>query len=478
MQKGLKNSISLANETARDSLAYKSFLKKHKINLPISTQEDFLKLPITDKKTYIQKNRLAHLTASGNLPSVIYASSGSSGKPTFWAKGLSQEKIGAQIHEEIFSKIFHFKKAEPTLVIICFSMGVWVAGGFTLASCKELSRQGYNISCITPGIEKTDIFFAFEHLAKEFKNVVLAGYPPFVMDIILECRKKNIDLPKNLKILTAGDKFSEGFRTKLAEFAEIKNYAGIISLYGSADVGPMGFETPLSIFLRREAEKNSALRQMLFENSPELPAFLQFDPEKIYFESVNGELILTADAGIPLVRYNIHDQGKIFDFEKIKTILKDLKLTENAKQHGLNEWQLPFVVKTGRTDVAVNFYALNILPEQINASLKEKQISKYLNGNYFAYHKMVKNHAQEELGLILETKTKTRPQKSLVKKAQASIVKTLSSLSLEFRKLHQTIGKRALPKIKFIEPGNLAKYSKLQHMGLLNIQGKKPKIVL
>jgi hypothetical protein len=91
---------------------------------------------------------------------------------------------------------------------------------------------------------------------------------------------------------------------------------------------------------------------------------------------------------------------------------------------------------------------------------------------------MVKNHAQEELGLILETKTKTRPQKSLVKKAQASIVKTLSSLSLEFRKLHQTIGKRALPKIKFIQPGNLAKYSKLQHMGLLNIQGKKPKIVL
>lgn len=478
MQKGLKNAIELANKTAHDSKAYGSFLKKHNVSLPILSGENFFELPPTDKKTYVQKSTLSHLVPKGNLPSVIYASSGSSGKPTFWTKGLVQEKTGAQVHEAIFTKIYGFKKTEPTLVIICFSMGVWVAGGFTLAACKELTKQGYSISCITPGIEKTDIFFALEHLAKEFKNVVLAGYPPFVMDTILECNKKNIRLPKNLKILTAGDKFSEGFRAKLAEFAGIKNQSNIISLYGSADVGPMGFETPLSIFLRKEAVKNPALNQILFGNAPEIPAFLQFDPEKIFFESINGELILTADAGIPLIRYNIHDQGKVLSYEEIKNILNDLGLTNEAKKHGLKEWQFPFVVKTGRTDVAVNFYALNILPEQINASLQDKQISKYLNGNYFAYHKMVKNHAQEELGLILETKTKFKPQKGLVKKAQDSIVKTLDSLSLEFRKLHQTIGKKALPKIKLTAPGNLAKYSKHQHLGLLSIQGKKPKLIL
>lgn len=477
MQKGLKNAIKLAKKAANGTTAYRTFLKQKKINFNINSETKFFKLPVLDKTNYIKKNSISHLTLNHTVPSVVYASSGSSGKPTFWAKGEPQEKIGAEIHELIFSNIFGFKKDEPTLVIICFSMGVWVAGNFTLACCKLMAKNGYKISSLTTGIEKTDIFFALENLAKEFKNVVLAGYPPFIMDIISESKSKQINLPKNLKILTSGDKFSEKFRDRLIELAGLSDpLSSVISLYGSADVGPMGFETPLTIFLRREAQKNNVLKQTLFGETAELPSFLQYNPHHIFFENINDELVLTADAGIPLVRYNIHDQGRLLSFKQVQEIISSLGLTKQAETHGLGLWEFPFLIKTGRTDVAVNFYALNILPEHIQASLQDKQIFKKLNGNFFAYHKMIKNHAQEELGLIVETKNKRLPGKKFAKKIQTSFVKTLTSLSLEFRKLYQTIGSRALPKIMVIKPGDLIKYSKKQHLGLLYIQGRKPRV--
>ena len=163
-------------------------------------------------------------------------------------------------------------------------MGVWVAGNYTMASCRHLFKKGYNITTITPGVEKGDIFNALKELAPRFKNLVLVGYPPFIMDVIHESFKKGIKFDnQNVKILTAGDKFSESWRDSVLKLINKKDEPdSLVSIYGSADAGFLGHETPLSIFLRRESLKNKKLYKSLFGDAGILPGFVHYHPSYVF----------------------------------------------------------------------------------------------------------------------------------------------------------------------------------------------------
>ncbi len=353
-------------------------------------------------------------------------------------------------------------------------MGVWVAGGYTQTSCRWLSEQGWNLSCVTPGIEKHDIFNILKKLAPKFQNVIIAGYPAFLMDILKEAKNKTL-IPKNLKLLTAGDAFSESWRQTALKLINKKLPESIISVYGSADAGAIAFETPLSIFLKTVAKKNKTLFSALFGNAIKEPSVFQYLPEQMFIESINGELILTAYNTIPLIRYNIRDQGKIFSYEDIIQLFKKHNLLVLAKQHGLTNWRLPFVAQYGRTDVAVTFYALNVYPEHIQAGLKDKKIAKMVSGNFRAFNQSAKKSEEENLHLEIEIAEKIKPTKKILNAIADTIFNKLLKLNSEFRKLHGVIGQRARPKIRLIkrlQPLPIAQSS------LIGLKGKKPKILI
>lgn len=472
MTSGLKQAIDLAKISLAKIPAYRKFLTDRGVNIrQIKNNVDFEKLPIASKTNYVHKYPLFDLVPPGRLPSQMHSSSGSSGQPTYWFRDLKNEKSGGIIHQQIFTNIFEFKKTEPTLVIICFSMGVWVAGGYTLSSCRWLSANGHNITCITPGIEKHDIFNILKLLAPNFSQVVLAGYPAFVMDILKEAAKTKI-IPKGLKLLTAGDAFSEDWRQTALNFLGQKNPASIISLYGSADAGSIAFETPLSIFIKQKSLKNRDLYEKLFKNAAKEPTILQYLPDQIYLESINEEIVLTTNNTIPLVRYNIHDRGRIFTYDEMSAILEHVGLKKNNLRYS---WNLPFVIQYGRTDVAVTFYALNVYPEHIQAGLKDKKIANLVSGNFKAYNQQVKNHSQENLHLEIEITEKTKPSKKVLDAVAKSIFSNLLRLNAEFRKLYGTIGEKALPQIKLIKQ---LQYSPSSAKTLISIKGKKPKMFI
>src|SRR5581483_6125720 len=155
---GFLKAKALFKKAARDISAYRSFLNARHIKpASIKTFEDFQGIPPMDKQNYLYRHDFKNLFAGRKMPPMVYASSGSSGHPTFWFRGDEQEKTGAMIHEKIFSEIFNIPKNEETLVIVCFSMGVWIAGNFTYMACRELSRAGHHISVVTPGIDMGDI---------------------------------------------------------------------------------------------------------------------------------------------------------------------------------------------------------------------------------------------------------------------------------------------------------------------------------
>ena len=414
---GFQNALGIFQSAAKEIKAYQGFLEQnHILANQIKTLEQFKNIPLIDKKNYLQKHILKDLFAGQRIAPMGYASSGSSGKPTFWFRGDAQEKTGGEIHEIIFHDIFKIKKDESTLVIVCFAMGVWVAGNYTLASCRNVARKGYNLTTITPGIEQEDILSILSSLAPNFTNVVLAGYPPFLMNIINEAKKRKIPLKNNLKILTAGDKFSENWRTDTLRLAGIRNaHSSLVGVYGCADAGILGHETPLSIFLRRKAEKNKKLSDELFGIYLDLPGFVQYHPEFVFFEEIHGELVFTANAAIPLIRYNIHDVGSAVPYQEIKNIVKKYNLEKEAAVHGLNVWKLPFLVLKGRTDVAVTFYALKIPPEHIRAGIGNTNIRKFLSGNFFAYNHTFNQSKDQKLYIQLELAQGMKPSRGITK---------------------------------------------------------------
>ena len=451
---GFKKALAVFRKASREVPAYKKLLAKAKIiAADVKSINDFEKLPIINKENYLKKNSLPQLFPEQKIPPVAYASSGSSGQPTFWFRDERLEQKGAKIHKIIFQKIFEIKKEEPTLVVICFSMGIWIAGNYTLDVCRRIARSGYSLTLITPGIEKQDILSILSRLAHQFKNIILAGYPPFLMDVLIEVKKKKVAINSRIRLLTAGDKFSEQWRTDVMTLIQTKKPGYIVSVYGCADAGVLGYETPLSIFLRRESAKNASLYKTLFGNEADIPSLVQYDPKDLFFEEKNGELIFTVDTAIPLIRYNIHDFGRIINFEEAMEILKDHGLDGKAKKI-IRNWKLPFLVKKGRADVAVTFYALNIYPENIKAGLENKTTVKYVTGNFFAYNKTVSKNRKQKFYLNVELAQGVKTHKKIMALVQKQVVKALLTMNLEYRKLLSTIGNKALPVIKLVPCGS------------------------
>lgn len=462
--------LSYAKNIARLTLAYKAFLKKKKVT--ISKIKSFQELPITDKKNYINAFTLEQLIARRTTPPFAYASSGSSGKQTFWFRGDEEEKRGGDIHESIVRDIWKIPKSSKTLVVVCFSMGVWVAGGFTAAAFRELSRRGYQMTTVTPGLERKDIAHIIHDLLPHYDRLIFAGYPPFLLDVLRDIKQWNIPIPKHTYLLTAGDSVRESLRDSYLELLKTRDPARAINMYGCADAGPLAYETRLTIALRRACINNSSLQKAIFgasiEKPDSLPALFQYNPKDIFFEQQKDELIFSARTTIPLVRYNIHDIGELISFARMKKISSSL--TNNNSL-----FRLPFIVKRGRTDVAVTFYALNIYPEHIFSGFSNSTIAKTVSGQFLAYTKPGE-HTAEELYIDAGLQNNIQATEELQMLVQKSMTEALLANNMEYRKLFNTIGDAALPHIRLIESDKFEE-SDISR-GILGMKGKKPRMIV
>lgn len=363
---------------------------------------------------------------------------------------MSKKYEGGKLHEKIFRDIFNIE-GQRTLVVVCFSMGNWIAGTFTAASCRYVARQkGMNLSVITPGIEKEDILAVLRDFAPQFETVVLAGYPPFLMDIITETKSREISLDGfKLKFLFAGEGFSETWRDLICSAVNIKNnLTDTSSVYGTADAGALGNENPLTIFLRKKATENTSFRDELFGDIGFVPSLVQFDPDAIYFEIINEKLAFTVDSGIPLVRYDIKDKGCVITQNKLVPVLKKFNLYDGAKDY-LKKWPYPMVALFGRSDVAVTFYALNIYPENIKATVEQSNLLSKLTGKFIARVETNEDQTVQKLIINFELLEGVLVDKSFIEETKKSVFENLIRLNTEYRKLHNAIGDKALPEIEF-----------------------------
>jgi phenylacetate-CoA ligase len=379
--------LALFREAAEQVPAYRKFLKAQGVDADaVRSLADFQGLPLTTKQNYMRAYPLAERCRGGDLSrcDMLAMSSGSTGTPMIWPRTVIHEFDIAYR----FEQIFHAFRADqrPTLAIVCFAMGAWVGGMFTAACCRHLAAKGYPITVVTPGNKKDEIFRVVQELGPHYQQVVLLGYPPFIKDVIDSGRAEGIEWPRyQPKLVFAGEVFSEEWRDLVCERIGAGDPAiATASLYGTADGGVLGNETPLSIAIRKFFSTRPELAREVFGES-RLPTLAQYDPLSRYFEVHDGTLAVSGDSGVPLLRYHIADKGGLIPYDEMLRVVSgagENPLDTLLRRNERGNWELPFVYLFGRADFTVSYFGANVYPENISVGLEQAAVRDWVSGKF------------------------------------------------------------------------------------------------
>lgn len=437
-------SFLLFKRASKELPAYKKHLvdKGYRADY-VKSKNDFKQIPITSKKDYLRQSNHKDLVWSNDWVQPLWfcATSGSTGEPYYFPRNDKLAEQASRMAEEFLGNSSH---TGSTLVLMGFGMGVWIGGLITLNAFEiAAKRTKAPVAFLPTGYNKIEIFKALKKLSPEFDQTILAGYPPFIKEVIDEAPKEGIDLSKlNLRLMFAAEAFTETFRNYVCEHAGIKEpLLDTLNIYGTADVGAMAHETPLSILVRRLALEDPNLYKDMFRQIEKTPTLAQYRPEFIDFEEVDGELLLTADAALPLIRYAVGDNGGIFSYSEIESLLGryGIDLTLEAKKAGISHTvsKRPFVFVYERTDLSTTLHGIIIYPEFVKEGLLKDELAKIVTGRFTMSTKHDIRHNQF-LQINVELRNHVDLSDSLTRKIQKIIRETMIDKSSEFSEVSKS----------------------------------------
>jgi phenylacetate-CoA ligase len=368
--------------------AYSRFLAEQGVDpATIQTPGDLKRLPLATKANYVQRFSLAELVAGGRIEAcdTMALSSGSTGQATFWPRFVADELAVAQRFEQVFQDSFGAQERR-TLAVVCFALGSWVGGLFTLACCRHLAAKGYPLVTLAPGMNKPEIYRILAELGPGFDQVVLLGYPPYLKDVVDGGPAAGVDWAKlRTRLVMAGEVFSEEWRSLMtSRLGSSDPRYDFASLYGTADAGVLANETPLSIHIRRFLADRPEIARVLFGEA-RLPTLAQYDPFQRHFEAAEGTLIFSGDNGLPLMRYHIADSGGLIGYDEMLRFLAHhgFDPRQELAAHGWRGLRrLPFVYVFGRANFAVSYFGANVYPETIAIGLEQPEVAAWTTGKF------------------------------------------------------------------------------------------------
>ena len=453
-----KHILSLFKNARKNVPAYRNFLEKLGIDgESIKSARDVKRIPSITKSNYLRVHPWDKLSTTGALVDdslVLTATSGSTGEQFYIPRGDDVHET-SKLYHRLFLERSGLNPKKSTLVIVAFGMGVWIGGLLTYEAFRRISVEGHPLSIITPGVNKKEIFHALTRIAPSYDQLILCGYPPFVKDILDDAGEHGIEWKRwDMRIVCAAEAFSEHFRDYLLKKTRAKDpYRSIMSIYGSAELGTMATETPLTILLRRLALKNESLYQHLFSEANRLPTLAQYIPELVSFDSdENGRIYATSGSVLPFIRYDIGDNGGVHTFEAIERICSDngLNLKAEIKRAGIEDTitQLPFVYLYERSDLSTKLYGAIIYPEHVKIGLQQSALESSITGRFTMTTEHDAAH-NEYLDINIELQDKKESSPELKEAIIKAVMESLMRNSDEYRYLEGTIPEKVIPKIVF-----------------------------
>jgi phenylacetate-CoA ligase len=451
--------LDLFQRTAAGVPAYAALLREHGID-PASMRGagDWHRLPLMTKAGYFHRHPLPALCRDGDLSAcdMVAVSSGSTGEPMFWPRALTDELAVARRFEQVLRDSFRADE-RPTLAVVCFPLGTWVGGMFTTAACRHVAARGYPITVLAPGNNRAEILRVVRALAPRFAQTVLLGYPPFLKDVVDAAIAEGLDWRAHaIRLVLAGEVISEDWRDLMTERLGLADPArDTASLYGTADGGVLGNETPLSIAVRRFLARDPDAARDLFGQA-RLPTLVQYDPFERFFEEHDGTLVFSGDGGIPLVRYHLSDEGGILPYAELMARLaaRGFDAEAEARRGGDRGIRpLPFVYVFGRSHFAVSYYGANVFPDTVVIGLEQPAVRELVTGK-FVLEVRESADRDRELWIAVELSPRgdAEPPASLADALADSILAVLLRLNSEFA--HYVPAVRQRPRITLWPTGH------------------------
>lgn len=454
-QPGFGRALDTFRRAARDVPAYREFLADNGIDAEsIRTSEHFTTVAPVTKTNYLRRYPRPALLWRGDVTGADAwsTSSGSSGKPTYWPRGRVAVEESVELYDRMFRHSFDSHQ-RSTLLVDGFAMGNWIGGTYTYRAGVELPRRGHRLSVIAPGIDAEAILADIAALGPDYDQVVLAGYPPFVQDVL--DRADAAVLRQDLKILLAGESITEQWRDHMLDRIGAPGEPERICLiYGTADAGVMGHETATTIAIRRAAHADPRVAEALFGTDAVLPTFVEYDPHLRYAE-VDGEgrFLFTIDSSLPLIRYRINDQGSIQTPWQVAEVLRRYGHRIPIRTSTLGAG---FLALHGRSDVAASFYAVKLYPAHVLEALQEPGIHEVVTGK-FVLATRTDEHFAQHLDLHVELRETAAPPAAFGPLLARRVVAALCRTNSEYRKLHAVLGTAAEPNIS-LEPHGSSRF--------------------
>ncbi len=389
--------------------------------------------PLVTKDNYITRYTLAERCRGGTIaPSDFIAlSSGSTGEPTVWLRSAANELPVAMRFEQVLADTCGARD-KSTLGVVCFPLGTWVGGMYTTLACRWVAMKGYPLTLATPGNNVAEIVKVVRELGDSFEQVVLFGYPPFLKDVVDSGRHQGLAWSRyRVKLVLAGEVVSESWRTLMAErLGQLDVLRGSASLYGTADAGVLGCESPLSIAIRRFLADRPELATQLFGKT-RLPTLVQYDPRVRYFEVHDGTLVVTADGGTPLVRYHLADEGGVYGFEELLELCRAAGFEPRAAVGEAPVRPLPFVYVFGRARFALSIYGANVFPETMSLALEQTAVANHVTGK-FVMHLLTDQEQNKQLAVAVELAAGVTASEELRAQVTLAITRELEQRNSEY----------------------------------------------
>lgn len=338
---------------------YRDFIKAQNVSVEVP----FENLPLQTKQNYLLEYPIEKLCWDGTIGNchLIGSSSGFSKSGTvFWPKRPEDEVQYLDSLEKMLVQNYGIDK-ERTLIICCMALGTWF-GGMTITSALRVIAAGGRlpITICTPGLNLAEAVEIYSRFYTNFKKVLWITNPSNIGLISALIARKGLTVPPgSCSFPVVGEYFSEAFRESLAaryghdEDDPFVTWTG----YGSADTGDIAVETAATIRLRKFFHRNRALARELF-GTDDTPMLLALSP-KAHVELLEGNIIVTKDQLVPLVRYNTGDEGGLLT----RNELGDLWSVPQDILSGLPD---TILYVRGRASNSIIFYGTNLNVQEIN----------------------------------------------------------------------------------------------------------------
>lgn len=324
----------------------------------------------------------------------------------------------------------------------------------TLLKNQEAKLADVLNSAIESSQEKTwfkkfhaDIKKMVTNLHHDRTQIIIAGYPPFLKDLISYAQEKGHNFCNFSAVgVVGGQGISEAMRDQLTK----NGFNQIISSYGASDLDiNLGVESEFEISLRKAIETNPGLGRELYGENKGLPMIFHYDPMNYHVETDDEDNLLFTcsrnERSSPRIRYDLGDKGRVYASSDVQALLAKYGI---FKKPSLN---LPLMFVWGRDSTVVFNGAKVSFTELERAITTNEELEKTILKKAFYTYQDAQGNEKLEIWLELNDDLELADEASMHSQAH-DLLNSLSNLNQDFRyQLEKLDSGTALPMIRYFK---------------------------